>query len=145
MDVEPEDQERSRELLELLHDVVVAIARRDDLVLPAGEGMRAGGGNREPHALGRVRELAPVAEDLVAQLADVAADPGADFDDRRVHLALDLVAEHRPAGRQELRHMRPQRAALRIDDLEFLLDTQGEWRHEGMILQSTVGSRRSTV
>ena len=62
----------------------------------------------------------------VAQLGDVGADPRADLDDRLVHLALDLVAEHRRARRQQLGHVRAQFPRLRVDDLELLFDAEGE-------------------
>ena len=93
--------------------------------------MCAGSRNREPHTLGCACQLAAIAKDLVAQLAHITANPGAALDDRLVHLALDLIAEHRRARRQELGHVRPQIAALRVDDLEFLLDAEGKAVHEG--------------
>ena len=43
--------------------------------------MRAGGGHREADAFGGARQLAAVAENLLAQLVDVGADPRADLDD----------------------------------------------------------------
>ena len=39
--------------------------------------------------------------------------------------------------------MRPQLSALRVDDLEFLLDAEGEAMHEGN--DTSVDSRRSGV
>ena len=106
VDVQAEDQQRPRQLLQLLDDAVVADAGGEDLVLPVGERMRAGGRDREPDALGRGGELPADAEDLAAQLADVRADLRADLDDRLVELALDLVAEHRRARGQQLGHVR---------------------------------------
>ena len=70
VDVQAEDQQRSRELLQLLDDVLVALAGRDDLVHPARERMRAGGGDAQPDALGGVGEIAPVADDLAGELLD---------------------------------------------------------------------------
>ena len=141
--VQAEDQQRARQLLQFLDDVVVADAGRDDLVFPARERMRAGGGDREADPLGRARELAAVAEDLLAQLADVGADLRADLDDRLVHLALDLLAQHRRARRQELGHVRPQFSALGVDDLELLFDAEREAVHEGD--DTSVVSRPSSV
>ena len=100
--VQAEDQQRARQLLQLLDDVLVALARRDHLVHPVRERMRAGGGDAQADALGGVGEIAAVADDLLGQLLDVRADLGADLDDRLVHLALDLVAEGRRARRQQL-------------------------------------------
>ncbi len=139
--VQAEDQQRPRELLQFLDDVVVADAGRDDLVFPAREGVRARRRHRQADALGRARQLPPVAVDLLAQLADVGADLRADLDDRLVHLALDLLPEHRRARRQELGHVRPQLSALGVDDLEFLLDAEGEAVHEGD--DTSVVGRRS--
>ena len=70
--VQAEDQQRPRQLLQFLDDVVVADAGRDDLVFPARERMRAGGGHGEADALGGIRQLAAVAEDFLAQLATSA-------------------------------------------------------------------------
>ncbi len=67
--VQAEDQQRPRQLLQLLDDVVVADAGRDDLIFPVRERMRAGGRNGEPDALGCAGQLAADAEDLLAQLA----------------------------------------------------------------------------
>ena len=64
MHVQAEDQQRPRQLLQLLDDAVVADAGRDDLVLPVRERMRAGRGHREADAFGGARQLAPDAEDL---------------------------------------------------------------------------------
>ena len=47
VDVHAEDQQRTRKLLQLFDDVFVALAGRDDLVDPAGEGMRSGGDDLE--------------------------------------------------------------------------------------------------
>ena len=93
--VQPEDQERSRELLQLFDDAVVADARREDLILPVRERVRSRGRHREPSALRGSHQLVPDPEDLLAQLGDIRADPGADLDDRLVELALDLIAESR--------------------------------------------------
>ena len=74
VDVQAEDQQRPRQLLQLLDDAVVADAGRENLILPVRKRMRAGGRDRQPDALGGAGQLAADAEDLVAQLGDVAAD-----------------------------------------------------------------------
>ena len=80
----------------------------------------------------------------LAQLRHVLADLRADFDDRLVELALDLLAQRGRAGREQLGDVRAQLPGLRIDDLELLFDADGEpVRHGGMILQSSVVSRQS--
>jgi hypothetical protein len=145
VDVEAENQERPRELLQFLDDVVVTNAGRDDLIFPARKRMSARSGHGKTDPLGRIRQLPAIAEDLLAKLGHVAADLRAHFDDRLMHLALDLVSQHRCTRRQKLGDVRPQLSALRVDDLEFLLDAEGEAVHEGMILQSTVFGRQSSI
>ena len=54
----PEDEQRSRQLLQLLDDVLVALAGRDDLIVPVRERMRARGRHREAGALGGRAQLA---------------------------------------------------------------------------------------
>jgi len=53
------------------------------------------GGDPETDALGGGGELAANADDLAAELGNVAADPRADLDDRRVQLVFELVAQRR--------------------------------------------------
>ena len=55
VDVQPEDQQRARQLLQLLDDAVVADAGREDLILPVREGMGAGGGDGEARRVRRRR------------------------------------------------------------------------------------------
>jgi hypothetical protein len=88
--------------------------------------MRAGGGDPQADALGRVGEVAADADDFFRELVDAGTDLRSDLDDRLVHLAPDAVAECWSARRQELRHMRPELPRVRIDDLKLLLDTDGE-------------------
>ena len=52
MNVQPEDEQRARELLQLLDDAVVADAGREDLILPVREGVRAGGCDGEADPFG---------------------------------------------------------------------------------------------
>ena len=124
--VQSEDQQRPRQLLQLLDDVLVALARRDDLIDPVREGVRAGGGDAQADALRGIGEIAAIADDFLGQLADVRTDLGPDLDDRLVHLALDLIAEGGHARRQQLLHVRAKLPGLGIDDLELFLDADGE-------------------
>jgi hypothetical protein len=134
VDVQPEDQERARQLLELLDDVLVALAGGENLVLPLRERVGAGRGDAQPDALGALGELAADMNDLVLELVDVAADLRADLDDRLVELALDLIAERR-ARREQLRHVRPQLPGLRVDNLKLFLNADGERvRHHRIIV-----------
>ena len=126
MDVQAEDQQRPRQLLQLFDDVLVALAGGDDLIHPVRERMGAGGGDAQADALRGVGEIAPGADDLRRQLLDRSADLRADLDDRLVHLALDVLAEGRRARREQLGDVRAQLPGRGIDDLEFFLDADGE-------------------
>ena len=90
------------------------------------ERMGPGGGNLQPAMAGHGGKLAPQADDLGPRIVDVAADVGPEFDDRLVHLRLDLLVQCHRAGAENLLNVRTQFARLRIDDLEFLLDPEGE-------------------
>ena len=65
MHVEPEDQQRARQLLKLLDDVLVALTGRDDLIDPVGKRVRAGGGDTQAHALRGIGEIAAIADDFL--------------------------------------------------------------------------------
>ncbi len=126
MDVQAEDQERPRQLLQFLDDVLVAFARRDILLAPFRKWMRAGGGDAEAHAFGRRRQATPNPVHLGVELVDVLTDLRADLDDGLVELALDLIAQDRGARRQELADMRTQLPGGGIDDLKLLFDADRE-------------------
>ncbi len=71
-------------------------------------------------------ELTAQIDHLLTSRSDVAADVGAKLDDRLVHFRFDaFLQEHLSVG-QDLLDMRNELAGLRIDDLEFLLDPEGE-------------------
>ena len=61
-----------------------------------------------------------------ARINNRLANFGAELDDRLVHLRLDLLFEHNLAALENFLNMRPQLARLRIDNREFLLDTEGK-------------------
>ncbi len=71
-------------------------------------------------------DLTPQLRDVPPDLADVPADAGADLDDRLVHLGLDAFLQDQLALVEHLLDVRAQLPRLRIDDLEFLLDAEGE-------------------
>ncbi len=126
VDVQPEDEQRARQLLQFLDDVLVPLTGRDDLIDPRRERVRAGGGHGQADAVGRRAQLRSDLQHLVLELADVLADVRADLHDRLVHLALHLVAQ-RPAARgQQLRDVRAEFPGVGIDDLELLLDANRE-------------------
>jgi hypothetical protein len=91
--VQPEDQKRTRQLLQLLDDTVVANAGRENLILPMREGVGTGCGNGETDAFGAAREFASSAEDFGAKLGNVSANACPDFHDRLMQLGFDLLTE----------------------------------------------------
>ena len=126
VDVHAENQKRARELLELLHDVFVAFAGRDDLIDPTGKRVRAGGGDLQSGALCRGHQLAARAVHLDAELADVFADACAGLDDGLVHLMFYLIDDIGRSSGNQLHDVRTQRAGGGVNDLELFFDTDGE-------------------
>ena len=105
--------------------------------------MRARGGDAQSALAAEVDDLAPQPRHFAPRVLDVGADRRADLDDRLVHLALDLVLEPLLPFREHLRDVRAQLARLGIDDLELLLDAEGEgrfWRHGGKDISQSVRS-----
>src|SRR4030095_138010 len=88
--------------------------------------MCARGDNLQIPLAYQVRENAAKVCDISAGFFDVFADSGADLDHRLDHLRLDLFAQKHLAVFENFRHMRSQLAGLRIDKLEFFLDTKGK-------------------
>jgi len=72
--MEAEDQQRTRQLLQLFDDVLVAFAGREDLVFPARKRVGAGGRDAEADALGVLRELPADVADLALELRDATAN-----------------------------------------------------------------------
>src|SRR5262249_36419774 len=102
------------------------------------------GRDAQADALGALRQLAADPADFQFELGDVRADAGPHLDDRLVELAFDLIAERGGARRQQLGHMGSQFPGLGIDDLEFLLDADGEGvAHGGIIVQQDGILRRT--
>ena len=58
---------------------------------------------------------------------DVGANLGSKLDDRLVHLRLDVLFQRHFAIVKNLLNVGTQLARFRIDDLEFLLDPEGEY------------------
>jgi hypothetical protein len=126
VNVEAEDQDLPHHVLHLVLDHLVAVQLGDPLVLPVGEGVRAGRG--DPHALGLQQrgERAAQAQDLLARLGDAGADLGADLHDRLEHLRLDVLTQDRLGGRQQGVDVGLE-LAVRADDLELLFDADRQW------------------
>ena len=126
VNVHAENQQGTRQLLQFLDDVLVALAGGDDLVDPVGKRVRAGGCDIQADAFGGANEFAAGAVHVDAEFVNVLADFGADLDDRLVHFAFDLFAEIRGGGGDELADVRTQLACGGIYDLKFFLDADRE-------------------
>jgi len=84
--------------------------------------MRPRGGNGEADALGPAREFPSSAEDFIAKLGNVLANPRPDLDDRLMQFSFDLLTEGRCTRGEKLGDVRSKFPGLRVDDLEFFLD-----------------------
>ena len=126
VDVEAEDEIRPRELLHVPDDFFVALAFGDELIAPVRKRMRAGRSDPQPGFAGERSELAPELDDVFARMRDRRTNLGAQFDDRLVHLGLDLLFQQDLAALEDFLDVRPQLARLGIDDREFFLDAEGE-------------------
>ena len=126
VDVQAEDEQGPGQLLEFLDDAVVPEARGQDLVLPVGEGVGAGGGHGQADTLGTARQFVAYAEDFVLELMHVLAYLRAHLDNGLVELPLDLIPQRRRARFEQLRDVGAQPPRLGIDYLELLLHTERE-------------------
>ena len=89
--------------------------------------MRGAGAEQQPVLLRELHHRAPQVDDVGARFLHVAADAGADFDHRLVHLGLDAFVELTLALRDDLGvDVRAQIERDRIDRLVFLFDPDGE-------------------
>ena len=127
--VHAEHELAARDVLQLLDEPAVAVARRDALILGARERMRARA--REPHAerLDGRRDAAPHGLEVAAQLVDVAADDRGDLERALHQLGVGAPVE-RPA-REHVGDLVEARAELerrRVEQHELLLDAQRERR-----------------
>src|SRR5437773_2687456 len=120
--MEPKDDERAHDVLELDLEHLVTLVLGDLLVFPARERMGARAGDPQSLRLEELGQGVSHLAELVARLVDVLADGGADLDHGLHHLPLDLVAQLRCSRRQQGVDMRVE-LARGVDDLVFLFDT----------------------
>src|SRR5438477_10486485 len=73
------------------------------------------------------------------RVVDRIANLGPEFDDRLVHLGLDLLLEQDLATLEDFLNVRLQLARLRIDNRKLLFDTEGvgvlllrHWSHKSL-------------
>ena len=90
--------------------------------------MRARRGDAHAVLAGEADDLGPHLADVLADLGDVLADARADLDDRLVHLGLDPLLQDELALVEDLLDVGAQLPRLGIEDLELLLDAEGEGR-----------------
>ena len=126
VDVQAEDEVGAGDLLEIVQHALVALAGGDLLVNPVGKRVRAGGGDAEAGLFRQAGQVAAEAGDGAARAGDVVADLGADLDDRLVQLGPDALLEEDLAALDDLLDVGFQLARDRVDDLELLLDAEGE-------------------
>src|ERR1700722_4083928 len=143
VNVHAENQERASQLLQLFDNILIAITRRDHLVNPTGEWVSAGGGNLQANSFGGPHQFPAGAPHIGGYLDNVPVRFRADFDDRLVHLGLDLLAQARRSGGNEFAYVRTQFTRGRVNDLKLFLDTYGEPVIHGRPFRSeTRGFRR---
>jgi hypothetical protein len=112
--------------LHVFDDGVVALVRVDPLFAPFGEGVGAGSREAQTVLFGQVDQVAADHVDFVGSFLDVAADAGAGFDDRLVHLGLDALGEHGSALFDHFHaDVGAEVAGFGIDGLVFFLDADG--------------------
>src|SRR2546426_7715076 len=112
--------------LQLLHDVLVALAWRNHLLNPIGKGVRTGGGHLQSHPLCRCHQRAARAVQLLAQLRNVSADPRTHLDNRLVKLWLDLFAHVRRGGGNQFADVRTEFQSRRINNLKLFFNADGK-------------------
>jgi hypothetical protein len=70
--------------------------------------------------------MAAKRNDLLPRRCGILANLGSKLDHRLMHLRLDPLFQRHPSAFQDLLNVRPKFARLRIDNLEFLLNAEGE-------------------
>src|ERR1051325_2287765 len=88
--------------------------------------MRARGSDYQTVLCRKVCYLTPEYNELPSRIARIAADLGADFHNRLMELGFDLLLQYHSAVGKNLLDVRTQFPRLRIDDLQFFLDSEGE-------------------
>jgi hypothetical protein len=127
VDMHPRDQHPPRDPREVAVERVVAVLVGVVLDLPVGEGVAGDGDGGEPVAGGVPRHARAETAEILARLADGAADAGADLDLALEELRRDLVRELGAAGlHQGLRRL-GQVEAVAVDEEVLLLDAYGEF------------------
>src|SRR5436309_7630868 len=88
--------------------------------------MRAHRGNLQAASPRQFRESAAQFDHVGTSIDNRLANFSAELNDRLVHLRLDLLFEGNFPALEDFLDVRPKFACLRIDNGEFLFDTEGE-------------------
>jgi hypothetical protein len=124
--VTAEDQLLAGELLKLGSDAAITRVRRELLIFPVREGVRARRHDPVAVLLCRGNHFPAQAHNIGAHLCHRMTDRRADLDLRLVKLWSYLLAERRLRFRQDKMRARAQLSRLRMHDLIFLFDADGE-------------------
>jgi hypothetical protein len=101
VDVQPEDQLATRDVLQLVDEVPVAVARGDALALEEAERMGPGGADAQPAVRGEADHVRAQPPQLVLDLGRRPADRRRDLEHGLHQLRVDLLLELVPGGRGE--------------------------------------------
>ena len=141
VDVHAEHELAARDVLQLLDEPAVAVARRDALILGARERVRTCAGEAHAERLDGGGDAAPHGLEIAAQLVDVAAHDRGHLE-RALHQLGMRSAFERPA-RELLDHLVEARAELergRVEEHVLLLDAE----RQRLSLRRSCALRRSS-
>ena len=126
MDVQPEDELAPGDVLHLVDERAVAVARRDPLPLEQAEGVRPRRSDSERVMLGDRRDVRAELPELAVDLGRGSADRRRDLEHRLhelgLHLRLELVTRDRG---QEGVDVLNEVEAVRVEEHVLLLDSEG--------------------
>ena len=126
MDMESKDQVCPRNLLHVFDDGGVALVGRNQLFHPVRKRMSAGRCDLQAVACRQRGQLTAQFDYLLARTRCIVTNFRAQLDHRLVHLRLDPLFQNVFAAGNDFLNVRSQLTCLRINDLEFLLDTKSE-------------------
>ncbi|MFT3882703.1 MAG: hypothetical protein QM703_24005 [Gemmatales bacterium] len=130
-----EDQQLMGEVSHVLPHAEVAFEGSNLLLDPTGKRMRAGSSDLETMLGSELHHASTQPDDLILGFQRRAANLGADFDHTLMQLSLHRFAHHQLTLIEELSDVRLEFAGLRIDDLIFFFDADGQRRglHGGFL------------
>ncbi len=127
VDMHPKDQQPLRQQLHLLQHTLVARQRRHRLVKPVAERMRRRRHHSQPFLRRQIDDKTALLCQFVARLFQRMTNRRTQLDHGLMQFWLDLALDHdHTFAVEKLRDERAQFARLRIDDLIFLFDADGQ-------------------